>query len=271
MAFRRRMAALLVSVAGSIAPAGTGPDGDPPRPADPGPLPATEPTPTTAPEASQAGSPDIVQETAISQLLETCARAFVPDGRHVRANVMTFTADGRRRTVQRATAFNMAGDSDADLEMGATAGASGKAVLYRRAAVADLTLLQITSVPPWGLSADEQAHVRPKLKSILSVPIFHPVNANGPLLGTLQVDSDLTVEQAGFNKPEAAELMQQFADVLSLMMMGIPVQLGDAAVTSASPMSHSRVQNATQVEPGMYVANSSTSIFLISRASDSWG
>ena len=53
------------------------------------------------------------------------------------------------------------------------------------------------------------------------------MDANSQLLGTLQVDSDLTVEQAGFNKPEAAELMQQFADVLSLMMIGIPVQLGD--------------------------------------------
>lgn len=252
---RRRLAALLVNLAGSISPSPTAaePDGDPPRPADPG------------PHASPDRGPDIAQETAIRQLLETCARAFVPDGRHVRANLMTFTADRLRRTVNKATAFNMAGDSDADLEMGATAGASGKAVLHRRAAVADLTLLQITSVPPWGLSAEEQANVRSRLKSILSVPIFHPVNANGPLLGTLQVDSDLSVEQAGFNKPEAAELMQQFADVLSLMMIGILVQVGEAVVSSASPMSHSRVQNATQVEPGMYIANSSTSIFLMQR------
>jgi hypothetical protein len=271
MTLRRRLAALLVSVASSISPASTALDGDPPRPAEPGPQTAAEPAPAAVPEMGPAGDPDILQETAITQLLETCARAFVPDGHHVRANVMTFTADGRRRTVNRATAFNMTGDADANLEMGATAGASGKAVLYRRAAVADLTLLQITSIPPWGLSAEEQGHVRPRLKSILSVPIFHPVHADGPLLGTLQVDSDLSVEQAGFNKPEAAELMQQFADVLSLMMTGIPVQLGEAAVTTASPMSHSRVQNATQVEPGMYIANSSTSIFLIERARDSWG
>ena len=270
MTFRRRLAALLVRVASSISPAGTDPDDNPPGPADPAPPTNAEPHPRIAPAARQAGSSEIVQEAAIRQLLETCARAFVPDGRHVRANVMTFTADGLRRAVNRATAFNMADDSDAGLEIAATAGASGKAVRYRRAAVADLTLLQITSVPPGGLSAEEQAHVRPKLKSILSVPIFHPPNAKGRLLGTLQVDSDLSVEQAGFNKPEAAELMQQFADVLSLMMIGIPVQLGEAAVTTASPISHSRVQNATQVEPGMYVANSSTSIFLMSRAPDTW-
>ncbi len=255
MGLRRWLAALLTSVAGSI---------------DPGEATAN---PDTVAETSPAKSHDAGQEPAIRQLLEMCARAFVPSGRHVRANVMTFTADGLRRRVNRTTAFNMADDPDAGLEITATAGASGKAVHFRRAAIADLTLLQITSVPPWGLSADEQAHVRPKLKSILSVPIFHPVDVNSRLLGTLQVDSDLTVEEAGFNQPEAAELMQQFADVLSLIMIGIPVKLGAATFPSATPtlLSHSRVQNATQVEAGIYVANSSTSIFLISRAGDSDG
>jgi hypothetical protein len=156
-------------------------------------------------------------------------------------------------------------DPDADLEIDATAGASGKAVAFRRATVADLTLLQISAVPPWGLHADEHARVRPRLKSILSVPIFDPANANGPLLGTLQVDSDLSVEQAVFNRPEAAELMQQFADVLSLLMTGVDVRLGYADDVEIDLMTHSRVENATQVEPGMYVANVSTSIFLMSR------
>jgi hypothetical protein len=207
------------------------------------------------------------REAAIRQLLETCGLAFEPSGRTVRVNVMTFTENRMRRRVDRATAYNMADDPDADLEIDAAAGASGKAVMYRRAAVADLTLLRITNVPPWGLKADEQARVRPLLRSILSVPIFDPANASGPLLGTLQVDSDLTVEQAGFNRPEYAELAQQFADVLSLLMIGMEVRLGEAHDAAAAPaISHSRVQNATQVEPGMYVANSSTSIFLMSRS-----
>ena len=267
---RRQLAELLASAARALDPSVAGPGGLLRRPAA-GPQtpakPAVDPVPKTVPVVS----PDFSQQTAIKQLLKTCARAFVTRGRHVRANVMTFTPDGLRRKVDTATAFNMADDPDAGLEINAGAGASGKAVHFRRAAVADLTLLQISSVPPWGLSAEEQAHVRPKLKSILSVPIFHPVNANGPLLGTLQVDSDLTVEEAGFNKPEAAELMQQFADVLSLMMIGIAVRLGEAAIPAAPAMSHSRVQNARQVEAGIYVANSSTSIFLISNAGDSWG
>jgi hypothetical protein len=263
MTVRRRLAALLVNLARALSIDDRDPDGVPDS-AGPAAEAAADPDPAAAHEPRWTGTVDIAQENAIRQLLETCARAFVSDGSHVRANIMIFTADGLRRAVHRETAFNMADDPDADLEIAATAGASGKAVVYRRAAVADLTLLQITSVPPWGLSTTEQARVRPRLKSILSVPIFDPANVRGFLLGTLQVDSDLAMEQVGFNKPEAAELMQQYADVLSVLMTGIDVQLGEAPATAASPMSHSRVQNAQQVEPGMYVANSSTSIFLIS-------
>jgi hypothetical protein len=204
------------------------------------------------------------QEAAIRQLLATCARSFIRE-RHVRANMMTFSPDGTRRQVHAATAFNMASDPDRDLEIGATTAASGKAVSERRAAVADLGLLQITAAAPWGLSASEQARVRPSLKSILSVPIFNPEDVDGPLLGSLQVDSDLTVEEAGFNKPEAAELLQQFADVLSLLLSGIPVSVVEAMAEPARPAPKSRVQNATQVEPGIYVANSSTSIFQVTK------
>ena len=221
-----------------------------------------EPAPPPAPPAAAAPAPlGVIDDSAIKELLEVCAKAFVPRGHHVRANVMTFNADGTRRHVNASTAFNMADDPDRDLEIDAAAAASGKPVTDRRAAVADLVLLQITAAPTWGLRAQEQARVRPTLKSILSVPVFNPNNVNGPLLGTLQVDSDLTVEEAGFNKPEAAELLQQFADVLSMLMIGVKVQLtdGNHAFTGTAPKS--RVQNATQVEPGLYVANRSTSIF----------
>jgi hypothetical protein len=261
MTMRRRLAALLVSLAGSLAPDSAEPATRRPAPVAPAPTPAPPPPPVRQTPAS-----DDARNAAIRQLLESCAYAFVPGGRHVRGNIMTFTSDRLRRIVNRDTAFNMEGDADADLEIGANAGASGKSVIFRRAAVADLTLLQITAVPAWGLTATEQARVRPRLRSILSVPIFNPENANGPLLGTLQIDSDLTVEEAGFNRPEAAELMQQFADVVSLMMVGVPVRLGDVEVPTTTPMSHSRVQNATQVEAGIYVANASTSIFTIARA-----
>jgi hypothetical protein len=101
--------------------------------------------------------------------------------------------------------------------------------------------------------------------SILTVPIFNPEDIGGPLLGSLQVDSDLTVEDAGFTKPESAELLQQFADVLSLLLIGVQVRVGDVKMESIKAMPKSRVQNASQVEPGLYVANQSTSIFQLSK------
>src|SRR5438876_2240140 len=205
------------------------------------------------------------QEAAIKNLLESCARAFVPPGRHVRSNVMTFNAAGTRRRVNSATAFNMETDPDRDLEIDANAAASGKAVTERRAAIADLVLLQIAAQPPWGLRVEEQARVRPALKSILSVPIFNPDDVDGPLLGTLQVDSDLTMEEAGFIRPESAELLQQFADVLSLLMIGVNVQLTAATAELPAPAPKTRVQNARQVESGIYIANSTTSIFQLSK------
>ena len=205
------------------------------------------------------------QESAIRELLVICARSFVPSDRHIRANMMTFSADRTRRQVHAATAYNMEHDPDRDLEFAATAAASGKAVSERRASVADLGLLQLTAAPAWGLQAEEQARVRPTLKSILAVPIFDPEDIDGPLLGSLQVDSDLTVEEAGFNKPESAELLQQFADVLSLILIGVHVRVGQVKVDAVKTMPKSRVQNASQVEPGLYVANSTTSIFQLSK------
>jgi hypothetical protein len=229
--------------------------------------PATDPFATSGsqPRAARPIVLGSAQEPLVRELLETCARSFVGRERHVRANMMTFSPDGTRRQVHAATAYNMEYDPDRDLEIGATAAASGKAVTERRAAVADLVLLQITAVPAWGLQAAEQARVRPTLKSILSVPIFNPEDIDGPLLGTLQVDSDLTVEEAGFDRPESSELLQQFADVLSLVLVGMDVRVGDVPADLPRMGPASRVQNASQVEPGLYVANRSTSIFQLSK------
>jgi hypothetical protein len=97
------------------------------------------------------------------------------------------------------------------------------------------------------------------------VPIFNPEDIEGPLVGSLQVDSDLTVEEAGFNRPESAELLQQFAGVLALLLIGVPVRVGGTTAGTLRGPAKSRVLNARQVEPGLYVANRSTSIFQVSK------
>ncbi|HEY0284242.1 MAG TPA: hypothetical protein VGC23_02560 [Vicinamibacterales bacterium] len=252
MKLRRQLATFFASLAEAIGGGEVPPD----APADP-------PAPPVA--MVRAVSLEGRQQLAIRELLESCARSFVPREKHVRANIMTFSPDGERRQVHAATAYNMENDPDSTLEIGAKAAASGKAVTERRAAVADLGLLRISASPPWGLQADEQARVRPTLMSILTVPIFNPEDVDGPLLGSLQVDSDLTVEEAGFTKPESAELLQQFADVLALLLVGVEVRVQDVKTETVKATPKSRVQNASQVEPGLYVANRSTSIFQLSK------
>lgn len=254
MKLRRQVATFLAILGEAI--------GGGPSPPD---VPADPPVPPAA--MDRADWLESKQEIVIRELLESCARSFVPHDKHVRANVMMFSPDRARRQVHAATAYNMENDPDRALEIAATAAASGKAVTERRAAVADLGLLRITAIPAWGLKADEQAQVRPTLMSILTVPIFNPEDIDGPLLGSLQVDSDLTVEEAGFTKPESAELLQQFADILSLLLIGVQVQVQDVATETVKATPKSRVQNASQVEPGLYVANRSTSIFQLSKTS----
>src|SRR5687768_18621553 len=60
------------------------------------------------------------QEIAIRELLESCARTFVPHDKHVRANMMSFSPDRSRRQVHAATAYNMEHDPDGDLEIAET-------------------------------------------------------------------------------------------------------------------------------------------------------
>jgi hypothetical protein len=53
--------------------------------------------------------------------------------------------------------------------------------------------------------------------------------------------------------------------VLSLLLIGVHVRVTDVKTGPVKAMPKSRVQNASQVEPGLYVANQSTSIFQLSK------
>jgi hypothetical protein len=137
-----------------------------------------------------------------------------PD-RHVRVNVMLPDPSRHRRRVDAATAFNMAGDADHDLEIGVTAGVSGLAWMRRKGQIGDLTIAPLVGGPDWGLTEPEQKKVRATLKTVLSVPIFDPNDAHGPLVGTLQVDSDHSTEELGWNDATVARA-QTVADVVGL-------------------------------------------------------
>ncbi len=157
-------------------------------------------------------------EGCIKRLLQACAHSFGYPGMHVRVNIMRFSANRQRRKVHASTAFNMDRDPDFDLEIDATAGVSGQAVINRRPAIGDISLPLQAGGPDWGLRDAEKARVRQSLKSILSVPVLNPSDADGPLLATLQIDSDLPLTESGLGNEQKRQAAERFADVVSLLL-----------------------------------------------------
>jgi hypothetical protein len=157
-------------------------------------------------------------EDCLKRLLRACGHSFGFPDRHLRVNIMRFSADRHRRRVHSATAFNMDGDPDVDFEIDASSGASGQAVVNRRPAFGDLRLQLQPGGPDWGLREHERAKVRQSLRSILSVPVFSPSDPDGDLLATLQIDSDLPLAEVGFDQEQAWRKAERFADVVSLLL-----------------------------------------------------
>jgi hypothetical protein len=161
-------------------------------------------------------------EDCLKRLLRACGHSFGYPDKHVRVNIMRFAADRHRRRVHSTTAFNMEGDPDLDFEIDAGGGASGQAVVNRRAAICDLQLQLQPGGPDWGLREHERARVRQSLRSILSVPVFSPSDPDGDLLATLQIDSDLPLAEIGFDREQAWRKAERFADVVSLLLEPLP-------------------------------------------------
>ena len=116
------------------------------------------------------------------------------------------------------TAFNMSSDPDLDLELDSNAGVSGEAFFHNDTFIGDLELALQPGGPTWGMRDSERARIRRTLKSILSVAIKDPDNPAGPPLGTLQVDSDLKMEEVGFDQPQQRAVAERFADVIALLL-----------------------------------------------------
>jgi len=157
-------------------------------------------------------------ERCLKRLLEACAHSFGYPAVHVRVNIMKFSPDRTRRKVDSVTAFNMANDPDFDLEIDATAGVSGQAVVHGRTAFGDISLPLRPGGPDWGLRDAEKARVRRTLSSVLSVPVLNPTDPDGPLFATLQIDSDVPVAEIGFDQEDKWHVAERFADVISLLL-----------------------------------------------------
>jgi hypothetical protein len=145
-------------------------------------------------QATLVGQKTCVQH--VKKALNRLGEFFRDGDKHVRVNIMLLTPDKTEIRVHKATAFNMENDGDNDLALPIMSGACGKALRTKSWVLADLTIMPEEDGPDWGLPADKQARIRRGLKTILSVCMFDPdASPEGdrkpPVIGTLQVDSDL--------------------------------------------------------------------------------
>jgi hypothetical protein len=159
-----------------------------------------------------------VRTGVIRKLLALLADAFRALDPNVRTNIMIVNSDGTRRKVQSETAHNMSNDPDDGLEIDFGAGVSGQAARHRTATFGDLRYSPRPGHPDWGLTAAEQGRIRKSLQSIASVPILDPENPRGQILGTLQVDSDETMDRVFAEPEKVGYLASTVADVLALLI-----------------------------------------------------
>ena len=131
---------------------------------------------------------------------------------------MIYNRKRQIRVVDGDTAYNMRGDSDENMEMGAFSGVSGTAMHERDVVLGDLSKEPLKGAPGWGLKKRELKKVRQRVRTIVSGPIHDPDNRNGDLLGTIQVDSDHEFDILIPDKIQAMKIATAFGDAMSFVL-----------------------------------------------------
>jgi hypothetical protein len=156
----------------------------------------------------------VTQDELISRILEAACKTMIYPrmNRHIRAIVTI--REGR--SGQRRTKYNFNADSDPErvasypLEFGVT----GKAYKLRAVVVEELP---IDHHGKYKRSIKDC--VLPEIRSILAAPILGSLLEEEEPLGVLAFDSVLPLEDIEFNKLEARELAQRWADILAQIII----------------------------------------------------
>jgi hypothetical protein len=159
------------------------------------------------------------RKTATRKLLRAFGASFEHVGaQRVRANIMIYNKKRQTRVVDGDTAYNMKGDPDENLEIGAFAGVSGTAMHDKDVVLGDLSKEPLKGAPGFGLKKRELKKVRQKVRTIISGPIYNPDDRNGDLLGTIQVDSDAEFDLLIPDKIQATKIATAFGDAMSFVL-----------------------------------------------------
>lgn len=129
-----------------------------------------------------------------------------PTANHIRANVMLYDSTSKKLEVR--YRYNMGGHIDRFLKIHPKRGCAGKTYHSKQPTAVDLN-----KVDHKGYLMDPEK-VWKKMESILSVPIVNLPNTS-EVIGVLNVDSDLEINEVGFKDQEIMRAVIRFADLIS--------------------------------------------------------
>lgn len=141
---------------------------------------------------------------------------------HLRVNVIIKTTRGTLRVTY---AYNMDDDADDRLEFDIGTGACGECWIKRESILCDLKEAKDTYGKKWKMTKYQQAMVRPKLRTLLSVPIFDPLTQDAipeksEPIGILNFDSDENL-LAKLGDPRIEGLARSHADFVGRELRGL--------------------------------------------------
>lgn len=145
---------------------------------------------------------------AIEQVLHLAVKGLrASEDETCRANIMLIK--NNRLAIQ--FHYGMDSTRDLDIQLEKNQGCAGQAWGCGDQRCADLRKIEATGRPSWNLTPQQEA-VTDHLGAILSTPIFDPQNPQ-EVVGVLNIDSELSLQKAGFLKEEISEQASEYANM----------------------------------------------------------
>lgn len=149
----------------------------------------------------------------IGRILEVACKSLVfPRGtRHIRAIVTVRDGDSGQRNTR--YWYNTAPDPERTASFPLAFGVAGEAYTTRSVVVRELSPDHVATY-----QAEIQPSVHPLLKTVMAAPLLASEDRSDEPLGVLAFDSTLSPHSLSFDRPEARDLAQGWADIVARLL-----------------------------------------------------